>query len=120
MPFAKVHNRRSIIYIENLTDALFHCANEPGASDQLFLVADDMPVSTPELIFRMAAVMGRPVRLWPVPKVFLRAAATVSQPWLSFSPLIDSLEIDWTHIHKTIGWFPPYCFQEALERTFAK
>ena len=39
-PLANVNNRRSLIYIENLVDAVFTCLSHPEAAGQTYLVSE--------------------------------------------------------------------------------
>ena len=54
LPLASIKNKRSLVYIGNLVDALATCAMHPAAAGQTFLVSDGEDVSTPELISRTA------------------------------------------------------------------
>jgi nucleoside-diphosphate-sugar epimerase len=60
LPFAKIDNRRSFIYLDNMIDAIITCINHPGAAGQTFLISDVEDVSTPELIRRIALAMEKP------------------------------------------------------------
>src|SRR6266853_5223042 len=51
LPFASVRNRRSLIYLGNLVDAIARCAEHPAARGP-FLVSDEETVSTPDLVSR--------------------------------------------------------------------
>src|SRR5206468_9234595 len=77
MPFASVRNRRSLIYVGNLVDAIARFAEHPAARGP-FLVSDDESVSTPDLVSRIARVLGRPARLLPAPPAPLRAAGIIA------------------------------------------
>lgn len=50
LPLASVRNRRSFIYVENLTDVIATCLGNPKAFGKTFLPSDGKDVSTPELI----------------------------------------------------------------------
>src|SRR5437016_8829533 len=51
LPFASVRNRRSLIYLGNLVDAIARCVEHPAARGP-FLVSDEETVSTPNLVSR--------------------------------------------------------------------
>ena len=70
LPLASIKNKRSLIYVGNLVDALATCASHPGAAGQTYLVSDGEDVSTPELIRRTASALGAPARLLPFPPVW--------------------------------------------------
>jgi nucleoside-diphosphate-sugar epimerase len=117
LPFGAIDdNRRSVVFIENLTDAMLACAADARAVNKVFLVADGEAVSTAQLVRAMAAAMRRPLRLWHVPKPLLERAADVAG---ALRPLLDSLVIDTTRLRHDLGWTPRYTLDEGLEKTFA-
>ena len=60
LPLAGIENRRSLIYVGNLCDAIALCVEAAGAKQRKYLLSDGAPVSTPELCRRIAAALGRP------------------------------------------------------------
>ena len=54
LPFASVCNRRSFIYVENLSDLIVKCLDNPKAFGKIFLPSDGEDLSTPELIRAIA------------------------------------------------------------------
>ncbi|HEX2830016.1 MAG TPA: NAD-dependent epimerase/dehydratase family protein [Burkholderiales bacterium] len=117
LPFGAIDdNRRSVVFIENLTDAMRACATDARAVNKVFLVADGEPVSTAQLVRAMAAAMRRPSRLWNVPKPLLERAADAVG---ALRPLLDSLVIDTARLRHDLGWTPPYTLEQGLEKTFA-
>jgi nucleoside-diphosphate-sugar epimerase len=58
LPLSSIDNQRSMIYRENLVDALCLCLDHPDAANQTFLVSDGKDFSTPELIRMIASQMG--------------------------------------------------------------
>src|SRR5688572_24337057 len=53
LPFAAVHNLRSLVFVGNLVDAVRICLTHRAAANVTFLVRDGEDVSTPELARRM-------------------------------------------------------------------
>jgi nucleoside-diphosphate-sugar epimerase len=119
LPLGAIHNQRSLVYIGNLTDAIIHCLEHPAAAGKTFLVSDGEDVSMPELIRRIAAALGRPVRLLPVPPSLLRMLATLTQKSALARRLMDSLALDSTAIRHTLNWSPPFTLDEGLRKTTA-
>jgi nucleoside-diphosphate-sugar epimerase len=105
LPVGNVDNRRSFIGVGNLADALRLCIEHPGATGQTFLVSDGFDVSTPVLISMLAEALGRPARLLPAPASLLQIMARFSG---SAARLVNSLQVDSTHIRARLGWHPPY------------
>jgi nucleoside-diphosphate-sugar epimerase len=103
LPLAGIENRRSLIYVGNLCDAILACLGSPGKT---YLLSDGAPVSTPQLCRAIGAALGRPARLF-------RA------PWVPGKALTRSLELDDAAIRAELGWQPPCSFDEGLRLTAA-
>ncbi|MEA3280490.1 MAG: SDR family oxidoreductase, partial [Thermodesulfobacteriota bacterium] len=91
LPFAKIDNQRSFIYLNNMIDAIITCINHPGAAGQTFLISDGEDVSTPELIRRIALALEKPARLFSIPlffnatcrKTYGKVSSYRSAPWFT-------------------------------------
>lgn len=119
LPLGGVRNRRSLLYLGNFVDAIRLCIEHPAAAGQTFLLDDGEPVSTPELIRRLAHAMGRPARLLPVPPRLLEVAGMLVGKRAAVARLIGSLHVDSTAIRARLGWTPPFSLQQGLDLTAA-
>ena len=117
LPFASVHNRRSLVYVENLVDALIMCASHPAAAGQTYLVRDGEDISTPDLLRRLAAEMGKPARLFPFPPHLLQWAGKLIGRSQQIDRLLGSLQVDDGKIREELGWSPPHALQQGLRAT---
>ena len=114
LPLASVANRRSLLFLGNLVDAIALALDHPQAASETFLVRDGQDVSTPELIRKIAGHLGRPARLFPFPPHLLRLAAKLTGQGLRASRLLDSLALNDRKIRDLIGWRPPYSLDRGL------
>ena len=115
LPFGAIHNRRSLVALDNLVDLIVTCMSHEAAANQVFLVSDGEDLSTTELLRRMGQALGRPARLLPVPAVLLSAGAKALGKGSLSQRLCGSLQVD---INKTIdllGWHPPVKVDTALQ-----
>ena len=103
-PLAGVANKRSMIFLENLVDALFICLTHPAAAAKTFLVSDGIDVSTPELILKVSAALGKPARLFPLPAGFLRFLGRLTGKTKAVSKLLEPLSIDSSKINIELNW----------------
>lgn len=117
MPLASVRNARSMIYVGNLTDAIAACAASSTMAGGTFLLADPQAPSTPQLIRSIAAHMGRPARLWPMPVNWLRWVGRRLARGTEVERLVSSLVVSPDKIQQSIGWQPLYGFDEAMTTT---
>jgi nucleoside-diphosphate-sugar epimerase len=122
LPLGAVHNRRSLVALDNLVDLIALCASperSPQAANQTFLVSDGDDVSTTELLRRVAQAYSVPARLLPVPVGWLRGAATLVGKAPVADRLLGSLQVDASKAHTLLGWTPPVTMQAQL-RTMAQ
>lgn len=119
LPLGAVDNRRSLIYLGNLVDAIIACLTHPEAANKTFLLSDDEDVSTPELVCRLAAALHRPARLIPVPPALLRIAGTVSGRRQAMDRLLGSLTIDGGANWSKLSWSPTISMETGLAETAA-
>jgi len=117
LPLARIKNHKSLIYLENLLDAIVTCINHPKAAGQTFLVSDGEDVSTPELIRRISAALGRPARLFPFPSVILKLAGIITGKSDATDRLLGSLTVDCSKIHRELGWQAPFSVNQGLGET---
>ncbi|MEE8515189.1 MAG: SDR family oxidoreductase [Alphaproteobacteria bacterium] len=119
LPLALVDNRRSLIYVGNLTDAVIACLSHDAAANQTFLVRDGEDMSTAELTRRLRQGLGQARRLVPVPPLMLRLAGYVCRRRAETDRLTGSLVADDGRIRGELGWSPPFSFDDGLERTIS-
>ena len=117
LPLAKVKNHRSFIFLGNLVDALLVCLVHPKAAGKTFVLSDNIEISTPELIQKISAALGKPSRLFPFPPDLLRLMGRVTRRSKTVSRLLDTLMVDNTKIQAELGWNPPYAMEEGLKET---
>jgi UDP-glucose 4-epimerase len=67
LPFASLRNRRSLLNVEAMADAILFVLRTPETSGQTFIVADASPVTPAEILAAMRAGAGRAPLLFPVP-----------------------------------------------------
>ncbi len=117
LPLGAVDAQRSLVYVENLADALMRCATDPRAANARFYVRDDQDPSVAELLRALGHHLGRPARLLPVPVSLLRAAGALTGRAAQIDRLTQSLRVDDSHIRETLGWTGPYTLDEGLAAT---
>lgn len=115
LPFGAVAaNRRDNLSSHNLLSLIATCVTHAKAAGQVFLAADADPMSTRELITRLARRRGVHARLLPVPEHVLRAMVALlpssllgglSRSELA-EELLGNLEIDISNARDRLGWQP--------------
>ncbi|WP_299395020.1 NAD-dependent epimerase/dehydratase family protein [Pelagibius sp.] len=120
LPLAGIANRRSLIYLDNLTSAIEAAlAIDPPPAAPL-AVCDGADFSTPDLLRAMGHAMGQRVRLWPCPPALLRLAGALLNRRSAITALTESLAIDNRPACEALGWTPPFGVEEALAASLAE
>lgn len=117
LPWPKGGNCRSMIGVDNLADFLVRCVDHPKAAGQTFLVKDSEDISTLELMTRLARLLDRPVRLFPVPEPLIRLVANLTMKQAAVGKLLDSLVIDSGRSQRLLEWTPPMTLGDGLAAT---
>lgn len=117
LPLGSIRNLRSLVYVENLADALVLCATHPAAVGQIYLVSDGEDISTPDLLRQLGGGMGCPARLFRCPLPLLKIAGRFAGKSDQIERLLGSLQVDSGKIRRELGWTPPYTLQHGLHET---
>ena len=117
LPLGAIHNRRSMVALDNVVDLIVTCIEHLAAANETFLVSDGEDLSTTELIRRLARAMDRPARLIPIPTMVLMACATLLGKREEARRLCGNLQVNSTKARKVLGWTPPVSVDEGLRRT---
>lgn len=117
LPFGAVSNRRSLLFLGNLVDAIVLCVGHPSAAGGLFLLSDGADMSTPALIRKLGQGLGKPVRIWSIPPKWLLAAGNFLGKKAQLKRLFGSLIVDSNKIVQELGWVRPYSVDQALAVT---
>jgi len=117
LPLGSVANRRSLIYVGNLVDALITCSTHPAAAGQTYLVSDGSDISTTDLLRQLASGMGVSPRLFPCPQSILQLAGKLAGKSPQVERLLGSLRVDSDKMRTDLNWVPPYSLQQGLQET---
>jgi nucleoside-diphosphate-sugar epimerase len=129
IPFASIQNRRSLVYVGNLVDAIAVSLSHESAARQMFVISDDRVISTPELVRSIAEVLNLNCTLVPFPVKLFQLAGKLGdllqnllhRPLPLNSRTIDSLtsslSVDSQYLKTTLDWQPPFTFEQGLVKT---
>lgn len=116
LPLGAIHNRRSLVALDNLVDLVLCCLQHPQAAGEVFLVSDGQDLSTPELVRGLGAAVGRVPVLLPVPAGLLAALAGGLGRGAVAQRLCGNLQVDISRARQRLGWTPPVPVAEGLRR----
>ena len=117
LPLGGIHNRRSLLYIDNLVNAILCALQHPRAANQLFLLSDGQDASTSQLVTWLAQALIKQTQMFSVPEGLLRSVARLVGKSSAVDRLFGSLYLDSTKIQSELGWSPPFTLQEGLQAT---
>lgn len=118
LPLGAVHNKRSLVALDNLVDLIILCIDHPAATNQVFLAGDGNDLSTAELLRGIGQAMGKPARLIPVPPGLLMFGAGLFGKKAVAQRVLGSLQVDISKARSLLGWEPPLSVDEGLRRCF--
>ena len=127
LPFRSVHNRRSMVCSANVAEAITSVLASPAARGETFFVSDGEDLSTPELLRKAGAALGRTPRLFSVPENLLRTAGKAGDavsrltefPISSemMQKLLGSLTVDIGKLRRLTSYRPGVSVTEGLALT---
>lgn len=112
LPFGALHNRRSLVFVDNLADAIRTALLHPGLRGGRFLVHDGPPPPMREVLATLRAALGRKPALVPVPPQLLRPLGAAA-----FDRLAGPLVLDDAGFRELTGWIPPFGLHDGLRVT---
>lgn len=118
LPLASIVNRRSLLAVDNLVDAI-GCAVARAPDGLRVYTLADVDCSTPELVRLIGQAFDVEPRLWPCPLGVLRILGRVSGRGAAIARLTDSLVVDRTCIAEGLAWQPPVSAADAWAATAA-
>ncbi len=112
-------NRRSLLYLGNLTHALetvIRAGPDPAGT---YLLSDGEDLSTAALVGHLRNSLNRhPLRL-PVPASVLQSVASLAGKRQAVRRLCGSLQIDSAGFRRAFGWAPPFSPAQGIAATAA-
>lgn len=117
LPLGAVANRRSLVSLTNLADAVAAAVVHPAAVGLTAFVSDGEDVSTADLVRRIAAAAGRAPRLMSVPPWLLAGAARLAGRGAQARRLLGSYAVSSERFRVATGWTPPQDLDSGLAET---
>jgi UDP-glucose 4-epimerase len=118
LPIGSIRNRQNLLFIDNLSSAVRALLEHPLPSQGLFHIADPgPPLSTPELVRKLARLMNQPARIVPFPVPLMRLGGRLLGRDDDVDRLTRSLVVSTDRIREKLGWEPPCSLDEGLAKT---
>jgi len=114
LPFGAFANRRSLLSVDNLSDAIRHLLETPDISGT-YVAADRTPITLADMIVALRAGLGRRPGLLNVPPALFKAALTMLGRETMWQRLGGALVADPSRLVAT-GWQPRVETSFGLEK----
>ncbi|WP_232411419.1 MULTISPECIES: NAD-dependent epimerase/dehydratase family protein [unclassified Methylophilus] len=116
LPLGAIHNRRSLIGIDNLCQFIALCCHHPAAAHQTFLISDDHDVSITELVALIRKALHHAPWLVPIPTSVLKIIFSLLGKRNLNEQLLADLQIDTSKAKQLLNWGPAISFDEGIKR----
>lgn len=117
LPFGHIHNKRSLVSLENLNSFIELCCHHPHAANQTFLISDDRDISTAELINTIKGALGQKSWQLPIPATVLKMTFSMLGKQNLNERLLANLQVDISKAKQLLHWKPVISFDEGIKRT---
>lgn len=116
LPLGAIHNHRDFVSIYNLCDLIRTCIDNPAAAGELFLVSDNEPISTTQLVRYLSVDSCKKVWLVPVPSCVISFFGRLTGKSTTVEKLTADLEIDISYTMQKLSWHPPFSVAESFAK----
>ena len=126
-PLPETGNRRSLVHVDDVVQAILLAAAHPAARGQTYLLTDGRPYSGRELYLIIRRTLGLSIPRWAVPARVLYGTAALADgaQWLAgrrdqlaraaLDKLLGWACYDSTRIERELGYRPDWTFQRYCE-----
>lgn len=118
LPFGAAHNKRSMISVETMTEAIVHLTSKSWSSSKSgnYCVADSGTISLAEIVTELRHGMNVPQRMFAFPAPILYGLARLAMSKRRVAGLLGELEVDSTRFNEEFGFRPTQTLLESVYR----
>jgi UDP-glucose 4-epimerase len=113
LPLGKIDNSRNFTYVENLVGFIDRIIKTNASG--IFIVMDENPLSTTELVEYISKYLNKRVLLFRVPRIILRISSLLFPDFID--RLYGSLEVSNDKTKKQLGFKPGFSTEKGIEKT---
>jgi UDP-glucose 4-epimerase len=106
LPFGSIRNRRSLVSLETLSEAIARIATAAAPMAGTYHIADPAPYSTADIVVLVGRLAGKNARLFGCPEWMLRPLVRVAGGQGAIDRLLGSLELETADSFQRLGWSP--------------
>ena len=117
LPFKKLSEKRSYMYIENLTDAILLILKKNHFTGKTYEISDNCMITNEKLVHFMANALGKKAKLFYLnPKIINLMLIILGKREL-FNKIMKEFIVTNKEFIADTGWKPPYQYSEGIKKT---
>ena len=117
LPFKFLNNKRSYIYVENLTSAMLHIIKNKHFYGKSYYLCDINNLSTSKLTQIIAKHLSKKPKLFYMPYNLIKVIFTLFRKTDILNKVIEDFIIDNKEFIKDTNWKAPYSLDQGIKKT---
>ena len=117
LPFKKLSEKRSYMYIENLTDAIFFILKKNHFIGKTYEISDNCMISNEKLVHFMANALGKKPKLFYLNPKLINLMLIILGKRELFNKIMKKFIVTNKEFIADTGWKPPHHYSEGIKKT---
>ena len=119
LPLKCTNNKRDLIYVHNLVDAIMRIIELQKFDQKLYYLCDGDSISTADLVRQISCALDKPARLICLPTPILKILGWIIGQSNAVRKLTQTLEVNGAKFCEDAEWRAPFSRKEGLASTAA-
>ena len=117
LPFKKLSEKRSYMYIENLTDAILLILKKNHFIGKTYEISDNCMITNEKLVHFMANALGKKAKLFYLNPKLINLMLIILGKRELFNKIMKEFIVTNKEFISDTGWKPPYHYSEGIKKT---
>ena len=117
LPFKKLSEKRSYMYIENLTDAILLILKKNHFIGKTYEISDNCIITNEKLVHFMANALGKKAKLFYLNQKLINLILIILRKRELFNKIMKEFIVTNEEFIADTGWKPPYHYSEGIKKT---
>ena len=117
LPFKKLSEKRSYMYIENLTDAILLILKKNHFIGKTYEISDNCMITNEKLVSFMANGLGKKIKLFYLNPKIINFILIIIGKREVFNKIMKEFIVTNKEFISDTGWKPPYHYSEGIKKT---
>jgi len=117
LPIERLHNKRSMLFIENFNDFIKELLVNSNSANKTFFISDGEDISTKKLLLEISYNLNIKMKIFPFPVSLIRSFFYLIGLSSISIKLFENLQIDNSESFTQLNWIPPYSIYQGIKIT---